>query len=227
MMPKLQARCVGSACIIATALVFGLQACDKQEASEEGNEAEAVEANDKTESAKQAQKNDGSKEGAAAEKGGEAGENEKAEAPETATVGKPAPDFTLVDANGNKHSLSDYEGKTVVLEWTSPECPYVQRHYKEGTMSTTREKLGGKEKVVWLAIDSSNFNTPKKSKKWKEKHGIEKPILQDKDGKVGKKYGAKTTPHMYVIDPEGVLRYRGAIDDDPKGDKKPEARTNY
>lgn len=213
--------------MLAGAVLLAAPACKKKEANAEGSQAQAVEADNNKESDEQAQKGDESDKGAAAKKADEAKDENKAEAPETATIGKPAPDFTLTDATGEKHTLSDYRGKTVVLEWTNPECPYVQRHYKEETMSKTLEKLGGSDKVAWLAIDTTHTNTPKKSKKWKDKHGIEKPILQDKEGKVGKRYEAKTTPHMYVIDKEGVLRYRGAIDDDPKGDKKPKARTNY
>jgi len=224
-MPKLRARRLVWSCVAALAIAFGGQACDSQD-SGGGDEAEAVEADEQKESAEQAQNEEGSEQGAAA-KEGEESESGETEAPETATIGKPAPEFTLVDAEGNEHSLSDYEGKTVVLEWINPECPYVQRHYQEETMTTTREELGGEEKIAWLAIDTTHTNTPERWKKWKEKHGIERPILQDKDGEVGKMYEAKTTPHMYVVDKEGVLRYRGAIDDDPNGDKEKDARTNY
>ena len=111
----------------------------------------------------------------------------------------------------------------VVLEWINPECPYVQRHYKANTMSKTHKAIG--EDVVWLAIDSSNFVKPKHSKSWREKHGFDHPVLQNPSGDVGKMYEAKTTPHMYVIDKEGVLRYQGAIDDSPMGKK--DSPTNY
>ncbi len=141
-----------------------------------------------------------------------------------ATVGQPAPDFELPDETGVKHSLSQYRGKIVVLEWVNPECPFVQRHYKAKTMEKTWA-ASDKEKVVWLAIDSTHHNTPEKSAAWKREQGFAYPVLQDPSGEVGKRYGAKTTPHMYVIDEKGVLRYAGAIDDDPRGNK--EKPTNY
>jgi peroxiredoxin len=131
-------------------------------------------------------------------------------------VGKPAPAFTLKDETGKEHSLAQYQGKIVVLEWTSPDCPFVQRHYKAKTMQTTLKELDQK-KVVWLAVDSTYSNAPDKSASWKKEQGFTYAVLQDADGKVGKAYGARTTPHMYVIDEKGVLQYAGAIDDDPRG----------
>ena len=216
------------ALLIAGLLVFAA-GCKSQKKSSEKDEAEAVEANE------QAAEDDKSAEKGEEESGAAAEEKEKAKksdesggsAPKKAKIGEPAPGFTLTDAKGNEHSLSDYEGKIVVLEWFSTECPYVKRHYKAETMSKTLEKLGGSEKVAWLAVDSSHFAKPKASKKWREKYGFDYPVLHDEKGKVGKKYGAKTTPHMYVIDKKGVLRYKGAIDDDPMGDKEPSKRTNY
>lgn len=145
-------------------------------------------------------------------------------APMTATVGKAAPDFELKDEQGTSYKLSDYKGKIVVLEWTSPKCPYVLRHYEKATMQTTWNKLGN-ENVVWLAVDSSSFVTPESSSEWKGAEGFKYPLLQDPAGDVGKLYEAKTTPHMYVIDAEGTLRYAGAIDNDPRG--KEENVTNY
>ncbi|NVJ21147.1 MULTISPECIES: thioredoxin family protein [Myxococcus] len=138
-----------------------------------------------------------------------------------AEVGKPAPAFTLKDETGKEHSLSQYKGKVVVLEWTNPECPFVQRHYQADTMANTLKGFDAK-KVVWLAVDSTAHNTPEKSATWKKTEGFTYPVLQDASGATGKTYGAKTTPHMYVIDTEGVVRYAGAIDDDPRGknDKK-------
>lgn len=143
---------------------------------------------------------------------------------QAATVGQAAPDFELKDEEGKTHKLSQYRGKIVVLEWVNPECPFVKRHYDARTMQTTWEG-SDKEKVVWLSIDSTHHNTPEKSREWKKARGFSYPVLQDPDGKVGKLYGAKTTPHMYVIDQEGILRYAGAIDDDPRGNK--ERKTNY
>ncbi|ATB29448.1 thioredoxin family protein [Melittangium boletus] len=146
-------------------------------------------------------------------------------AADTAQVGKPAPAFTLKDEAGKEHSLSKYKGKIVVLEWTNPGCPFVQRHYTANTMQKT---FGGfdSSKVVWLAVDSTASNTPDKSAAWKKEKGFSFPVLQDPSGKVGKEYGAKTTPHMYVIDDKGVVRYAGAIDDDARGNKTADT-TNY
>ena len=146
-------------------------------------------------------------------------------AADTAQVGKPAPAFTLKDETGKEHSLSQYKGKVVVLEWTNPGCPFVQRHYTAGTMQKTLAGFDAK-KVVWLAVDSTSSNTPDKSAAWKKTEGFGYPVLQDASGTVGKAYGAKTTPHMYVIDEQGVVRYAGAIDDDPRGNKK-EGTTNH
>ncbi len=133
-----------------------------------------------------------------------------------AEVGKPAPSFTVKDESGKEHSLAQYKGRVVVLEWTNPECPFVQRHYKADTMVNTLKGFDAK-KVVWLAVDSTAHNTPEKSAAWKKEEGFPYPVLQDASGAMGKSYGAKTTPHMYVIDEKGVVRYAGAIDDDPRG----------
>ena len=138
-------------------------------------------------------------------------------------IGKPAPAFTLNDQSGNEVSLADFAGKTVVLEWTCSSCPFVKRHYAEDVMTMTSLADAYSEKdVVWLAIDSSNFAKPDEHAKWAEEKGIEYPILADADGTVGRMYGAKTTPHMFVIDPEGNLAYEGAIDNNPRGDAKEE-----
>lgn len=212
--------------VLTGLLLVSLGACKSQKSSsEEDDKAQAVEADEEKAEKSDEEKKAEKKEGAAAKKADE--DKGEKEAPKKATVGKPAPDFTLVDTKGNEHSLADLEGNVVVLEWTSTECPYVVRHYDEGTMPKTLEKLGGTEKVKWLSIDSSHFASAKASKKWKKKYEYDYPVLLDKEGKVGKMYEAKTTPHMYVIDKEGVLRYAGAIDDDPKGDKKRSERTNY
>ncbi|MEO0326055.1 MAG: redoxin domain-containing protein [Myxococcota bacterium] len=142
-----------------------------------------------------------------------------------ANVGDSAPSFELRDSTGTVHRLADYRGKIVVLEWTSPECPFVRRHYGHDTdMVHTAGALTGDD-VVWLAIDSSHFNAPADSESWRARHSIPYPVLQDRDGAVGRRYGARTTPHMYVIDASGVLRYQGAIDSDPRG--REDAPTNY
>ena len=140
-----------------------------------------------------------------------------------AAVGQPAPDFALADEQGARHALVDDRGKIVVLEWTNSQCPFCQRHARAGTMKGLAQRYSGK--VVWLAVNSSHFNTPADSQAWTKANGLPFPTLQDTDGTVGRLYGAKTTPHMFVIDAAGVLRYRGAIDDDPRGTSaKP---TNY
>ncbi len=141
-----------------------------------------------------------------------------------ADVGQTAPDFTLKDESGATHSLSQYRGKVVVLEWTNPECPFVQRHYEDKTMQKTLAAFAG-QPVVWLVIDSSNFNTPEKSAAWKKQQGFSAPVLQDPSGTVGHSYGATTTPDMFVVDAQGKLRYAGGIDDDPHG-RNPQA-VNY
>lgn len=206
------------------AIVAVGSSCKSDNSEVDPDEAAAVEAEQESSD----QDNSESEKGAAAEgkESAQKGEAEETDAPEQATVGKPAPDFTLKDAAGNEHSLSEYEGKIVVLEWFSTECPYVKRHYKAETMSKAIEEIGGGDvEVQWLAVDSSHFANPEASKKWKEKYGVNYPILMDSSGEVGKRYGAKTTPHMYVIDREGMLRYNGAIDDD-ESDRK-DSPTNY
>ena len=138
----------------------------------------------------------------------------------TAALGEKAPEFTLEDQDGKKVSLSDYAGKIVVLEWVNPQCPFVRYHYKQGTM----QKLADKYKdVVWLAIDSSHTMTKKGAQDWIAEHKLTYPTLDDHAGTVGKLYGAKTTPHMFIIDKAGVLVYMGGIDDSPMGEKKEKA----
>ena len=134
----------------------------------------------------------------------------------SAQVGQRAPSFELKDESGKVHRLADYKGKVVVLEWTNPDCPFVKRHYEAKTMSKTQGGLDA-SKVVWLAVDSTSTHGAKDDLAWKQQQGIAYPILVDTDGKVGQAFGAKTTPHMYVIDAQGVLRYAGAIDDDARG----------
>jgi peroxiredoxin len=140
------------------------------------------------------------------------------------TIGAPAPQFTLVDAQGKSHSLKDYAGKIVVLEWTNPDCPFVQRHYKAKTMIGLAQKFTDKG-VVWLAINSTHYNKPADTEKWTKEQGLPYLTLLDPSGEVGHLYGAKTTPHMYVIDKDGMLAFAGAIDDDPRGDAQ--APKNY
>jgi peroxiredoxin len=134
------------------------------------------------------------------------------------TVGQPAPDFSAPDLSGKAVKLSDYKGKFVVLEWINPECPYVRRHYDSGNMPSLQKELAGKD-VVWIAVNSSSessgeFTPPEGMRKWLASKGAApSATLIDKDGKVGRLYNARTTPHMYVVDPQGKLVYAGAIDD--------------
>jgi peroxiredoxin len=132
-------------------------------------------------------------------------------------VGSTAPDFSLTDASGKTHSLSQYNGKTVVLEWFNPECPFVKKHYGSGNMQKLQEEYTGKG-IVWLTIDSSAPGTegnlsPEQAEKittaWKTHQTA---LLLDPEGKAGRAYGAKNTPNMVIINPEGKIAYEGAID---------------
>lgn len=134
-------------------------------------------------------------------------------------MGKAAPDFTLTDIHGNKHSLSEFKGKTVVLEWVNPECPFVMKHYdKSGNMPKT-QKAATSDGVIWLQINSGSPGAqgdyaPAKVMEWQKRNAVASTAyFRDQDGKVGKLYDARTTPHMYVIDPSGTLVYAGGIDD--------------
>lgn len=141
-------------------------------------------------------------------------------------VGQAAPEFTLRDLDGNEVSLAAQRGKIVVLEWMNPNCPFSLRHSKQKTMQSTADKHPG---VVWLAINSTHPThpdhlEPAAYKAFLAENGIRYPVLDDGAGDVGRAYGAKTTPHMHVIDAGGKLVYVGAIDDDPRGGS---AKVNY
>ena len=135
-----------------------------------------------------------------------------------AELGEPAPDFTLADTSGHQVSLSDFDGKVRVLEWINPDCPFVQRHHEAGTMATLARQYADDD-VVWLAVNSTHYMDAETSAKFASKHDLPYPVLVDADGAVGRLYDAKTTPHMFIIDADGVLVYAGAIDDDPRGGK--------
>jgi len=135
-----------------------------------------------------------------------------APAPKTAK----APDFTLKDHNGKEVKLSALAGKTIVLEWMNPGCPVVRRHYAAKTMVTLAKKYRDKG-VVWLAVNSTHSANQAKNKAFAKQHDLPYAILDDRDGTVGRKYGARTTPHMFIVDAKGQLVYNGAIDDDPGG----------
>ena len=135
-----------------------------------------------------------------------------------ATIGQPAPNFRATDVAGKQVSLADYKGKYVVLEWNNPGCPFVQKHYDSGNMQSLQKRFGA-ENVAWLAINStsegsSDYMAPAKLAAWFEQHNAAPTaVLMDTKGDVGRAFGAKVTPHMYVIDPNGTLVYAGAIDD--------------
>lgn len=140
-----------------------------------------------------------------------------------AEVGKAAPAFSLTDLNGNTVSLADFKGKVVVLEWTNPNCPFVQRVYREGIMTKVQKKYT--DKVIWLSVNSTSkshqdyLEPSDLSEKYKSWKADQDAVLMDTDGTVGKMFDARTTPHMYIIDTKGVLVYNGGIDDDPRGNK--------
>src|SRR5436190_18499100 len=132
-------------------------------------------------------------------------------------VGSAAPDFSALDTNGKTHTLSQYKGKYVVLECFNPECPFVKKHYGSSNMQKLQEEYTGKG-VAWLTIDSNAPGTegnlsPEQAEKvtsaWKTQQTA---LLLDSDGKVGRAYGAKNTPNMVIINPEGKIVYEGAID---------------
>lgn len=137
-----------------------------------------------------------------------------------AEVGKPAPDFTLTDVNGKQHSLSQYKGKFVVLEWVNYDCPFVQKFYNSGEMQKMQKEYTGKG-VVWLSICSSaagkqgNFTPDQIKARSKNLGASMTAYLIDDKGVVGKMYGAKTTPAMFILDPQGTLIYSGAMDSIP------------
>jgi peroxiredoxin len=139
------------------------------------------------------------------------------QASDSPPVGSAAPDFNVSDATGKTHSLSQYKGKYVVLEWFNPECPFVKKHYGSGNMQKLQSDYTGKG-VVWLSIDSSapgtegNLSPEQAQKVMKDWNTKQTALLLDADGKVGRSYNARNTPHMFVINPEGKVIYEGAID---------------
>jgi AhpC/TSA family len=137
-----------------------------------------------------------------------------------AVVGQPAPAFSALDTSGKVVSLADFKGRHVVLEWVNPGCPFVQKHYGSANMQGTQKDAVAKG-VVWLAVnstapDASDYRKPAEMAAWMKEHkAAASATLMDSDGKVGRAYGARTTPHMFVIDPAGTLVYAGAIDSRP------------
>jgi peroxiredoxin len=148
-----------------------------------------------------------------------------------AAAGQTAPDFTITDTQGKPAHLADYRGKFVVLEWTNPECPFVQRHYETHNMPGLQKEFAARD-VVWLSIDSSNrnssdFKTAPQLDAWMRAHdAMQKRVLLDADSDVARMYGAKTTPHMFVVNPEGRIVYAGAIDDKPGASARDTPKAN-
>jgi len=131
--------------------------------------------------------------------------------------GKPAPEFSVTDISGKTHSLAGYRGKVVVMEWLNPACPYVVRHYRSGNMPATQSAAAA-HGVIWLQVNSTAIGDldAAKSIEWQKKQGvIAAGYIRDADGKLGRLYGAQTTPHLFVIAKDGTLAYQGAIDDQP------------
>jgi peroxiredoxin len=134
-----------------------------------------------------------------------------------AQIGEPAPDFTALDSKGNKVQLSAYRGKTVVLEWTNADCPYTRKHYASGNMQSV-QGLAQQDGVVWLTVISSApgrqgyVTGPQADFLTESRKAVPTAVLLDPSGAVAHLYGAKTTPHMFVIDKNGALRYMGGID---------------
>lgn len=148
-------------------------------------------------------------------------------------VGKPAPNFALPDTNGKTRSLADFRGKYVVLEWYQPDCPFVRKHYRSGNMQALQKEYTAKG-VTWLSIDSSapgaegNYPAEKLNEIAAQDNASRTALLLDPSGDVGRLYGAKTTPDMYVIDPKGILVYKGAIDNKRSTDLADvQTATNY
>lgn len=134
-----------------------------------------------------------------------------------ARVGQPAPDFSLPDTGGKAVRLADFRGRFVVLEWTNPGCPFVRKHYESGNMGAT-QKLARDQGVAWLAINSTetasgDYLEPPRLADWLKQHqGVPTAVLMDPEGTTGRAYDATTTPHLYIVDPQGMLVYAGGID---------------
>lgn len=143
-----------------------------------------------------------------------------------AEVGKPAIDFSLKDAEGETRKLSDYKGENVVLVWENPKCPVSKRLMQEGAVNKLAENYKAKN-VAIVAIDSSNYVTSESTKEAEKEYGLTYPTLLDPEGEIGRAYGARTTPHVFVVDSKGALAYAGAIDNDPRGKIAAAERVNH
>ena len=150
-----------------------------------------------------------------------------------AVVGQKAPEISLIDTAGKTVKLSDFKGKHVVLEWNNPGCPFVRKHYNTANMQTLQKEAAGKS-IVWLAVNSTekshqDYMTPAVLGKWMvDQKAAPTATLMDEAGDAGKAYGARTTPHMYVVNPQGVLVYAGGIDSIPSANVDDiKTATNY
>jgi cytochrome oxidase Cu insertion factor (SCO1/SenC/PrrC family) len=148
-------------------------------------------------------------------------------------IGEPAPDFTLKDAAGQAVKLSDFRGRFVVLEWTNPGCPFVRKHYDSGNMAATQQDAL-RRGAAWLSINSTErasweYMEPAKLVAWQKERKVQPTAtLVDEEGVTGRAYGARTTPHMYIVDPQGRLVYAGGIDSIPSSSPSDIARAvNY
>ncbi len=135
-----------------------------------------------------------------------------ADAPGKVELGAPAPDFAMKDVYGKEFKLTEFKGKIVVLEWINQKCPVSRGKHDDDVMQKTYRKHAA-EGVIWLAVDSTNGRKAEENRVYAAEKGLAYPILDDSAGKIGRTYGAKTTPHMFVIDRNGNLAYDGAIDD--------------
>ncbi|MBK1672176.1 thioredoxin family protein [Ectothiorhodospira shaposhnikovii] len=149
-------------------------------------------------------------------------------------VGEPAPDFSVVDTAGNTHNLADYRGQMVVLEWTNHECPFVIKHYQPGNMQNQQRLARETHDAVWLTVISSkpgsqgHVSAARADELTQSREAYPSAVLLDESGDMGRAYDARVTPHMYIIDAEGILRYMGGIDSNPSSNPEdiPEA-TQY
>jgi hypothetical protein len=139
-------------------------------------------------------------------------------------IGRPAPDFELTDTAGTTHSLSDFAGRKVVLEWTNHECPFVKKHYESGNMQKQQRMARDEHDVVWLTIISSkpgaqgHVSPARADELTESRDAAPAAVLLDESGDVGRAYAAQVTPHMYIIDEQGTLVYMGGIDSNPSAD---------
>ncbi len=139
-----------------------------------------------------------------------------------AKLGDQAPGFTLNDLSGKPVSLADFKGKIVVLEWFNPECPFVKASHEKGSLKGLAAKYHGNNDIVWLAVNSGGEGRQghgvEKNRAAVEAYALPHPVLLDEQGTVGKAYGATNTPHLFIVNPQGKLAYRGAIDNSPDGE---------